>query len=158
MEGKKGENSRRESSCASPAFTAAVACSELVAADPEPARGLAVRSPRAASGGVPARPAVLMLEVEVEVLEVECVGVEGGAGEVRPGGIAACGGGCGSVQKSVSSTYLLCLYRLSVVPQYPSARSVITQPFAHKPVRTVRKSGTARNTGSLGLEGKETQV
>ena len=73
-----GKNVRRESSCANPAFTAAVACNDVVAADPDPARGegglscdgdvLFDGDPEFAGAGV--------------VSELEPVG----GGEVRPGG------------------------------------------------------------------------
>lgn len=77
------ENVRRESSCASPAFTAAVACNEVVAADPDPARG---------EGGASCDVAALFdvdaeFEGASEVSELDGArGASAGGGEVRPGG------------------------------------------------------------------------
>lgn len=69
--------SLRESSCANPAFTAAVACNDVVAVEPDPARG---------DGGASADVAVLF-DVDAEFAGAGVVSeFEGGGGEVRPGG------------------------------------------------------------------------
>lgn len=80
-EGRKwegGKNVRRESSCANPAFTAAVACNDVVAADPDTERG---------EGGESCAVDVLF-DGDPELAGV-CVVSEfdpAGGGEVRPGG------------------------------------------------------------------------
>lgn len=70
----------RESSCANPAFTAAVACNDVVAVDPEPLSG---------EGGASADVAVLF-DVDAEFVGAGVVSeFDGGGGEVRPGGVIA---------------------------------------------------------------------
>lgn len=78
---RKRNNVRLESSCASPAFTAAVACNEVEAAETDPGRG---------EGGASCDVAVLFdgdPGFAGAVSELDCArGETAGEGEVRPGG------------------------------------------------------------------------
>lgn len=78
---RKRNNVRLESSCANPAFTVAVACNEVVAADPDPGRG---------EGGASCDVAVLFdgdagFAGAVSGFD-SAWGESAGGGEVRPGG------------------------------------------------------------------------